>query len=454
MAPEGTSTSITHPSGTADGLDAPFAPSPAIYGGGVLGLLLVLAAGGAALLGPRRPAFAPPTRPAGDARAIPGPAVGEGAHAGAGSADVPAEPPPPRPSTPPTVDPAVEQVTVPGAAPRSSGPAVAPNRFDRTGADASVLLDDTLQPEPLTPPEPVGLVARLRQALGRSREALQGRFDALFGKPIDEALFEELEETLLLADVGVQTAGRITDKLREMARSGEADADALRDALRAEMATILRSVDPAFSHPRPESPLVILVVGVNGSGKTTTIGKLAARFAESGHEVLLAAADTYRAAAVEQLKVWSDRTGADFISHAEGADPGAVVYDALEAAKARSRDVVIIDTAGRLQTRKPLMEQLSKLQRVIRKHVPDGPHETLLVLDGTMGQNGLSQAKLFNEATPLSGVVVTKLDGTAKGGMVLTIAAELGLPVKFIGIGEGVEDLRPFEPDAFVEALA
>jgi fused signal recognition particle receptor len=354
----------------------------------------------------------------------------------------------------PSVDPSVELATVPGAAPRSSGPVVSPNRFDRTGSETNVLLDDTLQPEPLTPPEPLGLVARLRQALGRSREALQGRFDALFGKPIDDALFEELEETLLLADVGVQTAGRITEKLRQMARSGDADADALRDALRAEMAAILRAVDPAFAGPRSESPLVILVVGVNGSGKTTTIGKLAARFAADGHDVLLAAADTYRAAAVDQLKVWAERTGSDFVSHDEGADPGAVVFDALEAAKARNRDVVIIDTAGRLQTRKPLMEQLSKLQRVIRKHVPDGPHETLLVLDGTMGQNGLSQARLFDEATPLSGVVVTKLDGTAKGGMVLTIAAELGLPVKFIGIGEGVEDLRPFEADAFVEALA
>ncbi|MEZ4321346.1 MAG: signal recognition particle-docking protein FtsY [Myxococcota bacterium] len=388
---------------------------------------------GAAVVAPRSVApVAPAARAPASRRAIAPADMGDAAHTDASEAT-------------PTA-PAPEEDTVPGAAPRSSGPQLVSNR-----SDASVLLDDTLQPDA---PEPMGIVARLRQALGRSREALQGRFDALFGKPIDDALFDELEETLLLADVGVQTAGRITDKLRALASRGGADADALREALRAEMSAILSGVDARFASPPKSEPLVILVVGVNGSGKTTTIGKLAARFTSSGHKVLLAAADTYRAAAVNQLKVWSERTGADFVSHDEGADPGAVVYDALEAARARGRNVVIIDTAGRLQTRKPLMEQLSKLVRVIQKHVPEGPHETLLVLDGTMGQNGLSQAKLFNEATPLSGVVVTKLDGTAKGGMVLTIAAELGLPVKFIGIGEGVEDLRPFEPSAFVEALA
>ncbi|MCB9677853.1 MAG: signal recognition particle-docking protein FtsY [Alphaproteobacteria bacterium] len=389
------------------------------YAFGALGVALLVGAAGVWLLGPKR-AIAP--RPA--------------VH----------EPAPRIEAATPSGAPPIEEDTVPGAAPRSSGPDLVKHRV------GTAPLDGTLQPD-VEPVAPVGLVARLRQALGRSREALQGRFDALFGKPIDEALFQELEDTLLLADVGVQTAGRITDKLRALARSGT-DADGLREALRSEMAAILHAVDNRFASPVADQPLVVLVVGVNGSGKTTTIGKLASRFAREGHAVLLAAADTYRAAAVDQLKVWAERSGADFVSHDEGADPGAVVYDALEAAKARGRDVVIIDTAGRLQTRKPLMEQLSKLRRVIQKHIPDGPHETLLVLDGTMGQNGLSQAKLFNEATPLSGVVVTKLDGTAKGGMVLTIAAELGLPVKFIGIGEGVDDLRPFEPAAFVEALA
>jgi fused signal recognition particle receptor len=304
--------------------------------------------------------------------------------------------------------------------------------------------------EPVAPPS--GMTGRLREALGRSREALQGRFDALFGGTVDESTFDELEETLLMADVGIETATRLTDGLRAIARDND-DPDHLREALRGSIREVLHGVDPTFADLRDGEPLVILVVGVNGSGKTTTIGKLASRYIADGQSVLLAAADTYRAAATDQLKVWAERTGADFVAHDEGADPGAVVYDALAAAIARGRDVVIVDTAGRLQTRKPLMEQLSKLRRVIGKQVASGPHETLLVLDGTMGQNGLSQAKNFHEATPLTGVVVTKLDGTAKGGMILTIAAELGLPVKFIGIGEAVDDLRPFEPDAFVDAL-
>ncbi|MCB9671308.1 MAG: signal recognition particle-docking protein FtsY [Alphaproteobacteria bacterium] len=310
------------------------------------------------------------------------------------------------------------------------------------------------RPTPVEVPQrPSGLVGRLREALGRSREALQGRFDALFGKPIDEGTFDELEETLLLADVGIETATKLTDSLRTAAKEND-DPAFLRGRLKDGIRELLTSVAAPLATKPADEPLVLLVVGVNGSGKTTTIGKLASRFAAEGHSVLLAAADTYRAAAVDQLKVWSERAGADFVAHAEGADPGAVVYDALEAARARGRDVVIVDTAGRLQTMKPLMEQLSKLRRVIGKQVPSGPHETLLVLDGTMGQNGLSQARQFNEATPLTGVVVTKLDGTAKGGMILTIASELALPVKLIGIGEGVEDLRTFDPDAFVEALA
>jgi len=418
--PEGTTTTVVEQSPNVD------YPTVPLYGG-ALGVLLVAAAASVALLGPKRPGIqSAPHR----SRLAP-----------------PAEQAPP----------AVEEDTVPGAAPRRTGPSTPPMRpVGRSLVDDSLAPYQSLDPVPegVEPAPSLGLVTRLRQAMSRSREALQGRFDALFGKPIDEALFEELEETLLLADVGIVTATRITDRLRALSKAEDADSAILRQALRTEMASILDGVDPAFAAVRSDQPLVILVVGVNGSGKTTTIGKLAARFAADGHRVLLAAADTYRAAAVEQLKVWADRTAADFVSHDEGSDPGAVVYDALVAAKARDRNVVIIDTAGRLQTRKPLMEQLSKLCRVIQKHVPDGPHETLLVLDGTMGQNGLSQAKLFNEATPLSGVVVTKLDGTAKGGMVITIASELGLPVKFIGIGEGVDDLRPFESAAFVEALA
>jgi fused signal recognition particle receptor len=205
--------------------------------------------------------------------------------------------------------------------------------------------------------------------------------------------------------------------------------------------------------PDGRRPFVVLVVGVNGSGKTTTIGKLAARFGREGHKVLLAAGDTFRAAAADQLAIWAERAGADIVRHDEGADPGAVVFDALTAAKARGADVVIIDTAGRLQTKKPLMEQLGKVRRVIDKVVPGAPHETLLVVDGTTGQNAVSQAHAFHAATPLTGVVVTKLDGTAKGGVVLAIGAELGLPVRLVGIGEKVEDLRDFDASAFVDAL-
>jgi fused signal recognition particle receptor len=198
---------------------------------------------------------------------------------------------------------------------------------------------------------------------------------------------------------------------------------------------------------------VFLVVGVNGSGKTTTIGKLASRLVGEGHKVLLAAADTYRAAAADQLGIWAQRAGADLVRHDEGADPGAVTYDAMQAAVARKVDVVLVDTAGRLQTRKPLMDQLAKIRRVIQKVVPDGPHGTLLVIDGTMGQNAMSQARQFNDVTPLTGVAVTKLDGTAKGGVLLAVADEMKLPIQLIGVGEQVADLRDFEPEAFVDAV-
>ena len=319
-------------------------------------------------------------------------------------------------------------------------------------ADEPVSIEAARDPAPPTDGAPTGLASRLRAALGRSRGALQGRFDTLFGRSsVDEELFEELEETLLAADAGLPTTERILAPLRERAKAGEDDPAVLREALRTDIRGMLQAVHQPLS-PR-DGLWVVLVVGVNGSGKTTTIGKLAARLVGQGRKVILAAGDTYRAAAAEQLEVWAERAGADIVRHQEGADPGAVVFDALEAAQARGHDVVLIDTAGRLQTRKPLMDQLAKMRRVIRKHVPDGPHETLLVIDGTMGQNAMSQAKLFHEATPLTGVAVTKLDGTAKGGMVLAIASDLQVPVKLIGIGEQVDDLRDFEPSAFVEAL-
>jgi fused signal recognition particle receptor len=296
-----------------------------------------------------------------------------------------------------------------------------------------------------------GLVARLRGALARSREALQGRFDVLFAQPVDEDLLEELHDTLLLADVGVVTADKLVDGLRASAKKG-VDGAALREELQQGMRDILTDVHrPLVPQGKP---WVVLVVGVNGSGKTTTIGKLATRLRAEGKKVLLAAGDTYRAAAADQLQTWAERAGVELVRKDEGSDPGAVVYEAMDRAVAQGFDALIIDTAGRLQTTKPLMAELEKLRRVIGKHLDDAPHETLLVLDGTMGQNGLSQAKLFHEATPLTGVAITKLDGTAKGGMVLTIADELAVPVKLIGIGEGLEDLRDFEPEAFVEALA
>lgn len=290
-------------------------------------------------------------------------------------------------------------------------------------------------------------------ALGRTRASMRDRFDQLFTRPVDEAMLDELETTLLSADVGVATTARMLEHLRAAVKGGERDAGRLRDVLRQELSKVLQVGDHRLVVGETK-PWVILVVGVNGSGKTTTIGKLAAQLQKDGKRVLMAAGDTFRAAAIEQLTVWSERAGCDIVATQEGADPGAVVFDALQKAVAKGYDVVIIDTAGRLQTKKPLMDQLGKLRRVVDKIVPGGPHETLLVIDGTTGQNAMSQARLFHEATPLTGIVVTKLDGTAKGGMILALAAELGLPVKLVGIGEKVEDLRPFDPAAFVEALA
>ncbi|MEQ1571008.1 MAG: signal recognition particle-docking protein FtsY [Myxococcota bacterium] len=295
------------------------------------------------------------------------------------------------------------------------------------------------------------LFARLQGALARSREALRSGLDRVFGRAVDAAALESLEEALLRADVGVATTETLLRTVRTAA-AADSDPARLRGVLQDEMKRMLGAVH------RPlrvgDGLWVLLVVGVNGSGKTTTIGKLAARFKGEGRKVLLAAGDTFRAAAEQQLGVWAERAGVDIVSLDEGADPAAVAFTALDRARKEGHDVVIVDTAGRLQTRKPLMEQLGKIRRVLDKACPGAPHETLLVLDGTMGQNALSQARLFHDATPLSGVVVTKLDGTAKGGMVFAIATELALPVKLIGLGEKVGDLTDFDPAAFVDALA
>ncbi len=315
-----------------------------------------------------------------------------------------------------------------------------------------------VEPEPQQPEQPPtapSLLMRLSEGLARTREALGGRLQRVFSRgAIDDALFEELEDALILADVGVGAAGRLVASLRaDVKREGLTEPEALRARLGAHITAMLTDDRATIAEQPAEGPLVILVVGVNGGGKTTTIGKLAARYTAAGKKVLLGAGDTFRAGAIEQLRIWAERAGADIVAHAEGADPAAVLYDSLEAAKARGSDVVICDTAGRLQSRKPLMDQLGKVTRVIGKAVPGAPHEVLLVLDATIGQNALSQARVFGEVVGVTGIVLTKLDGTAKGGVVVAVRAETGVPVKFVGVGEQVDDLRPFDAEGFARAL-
>jgi fused signal recognition particle receptor len=286
-------------------------------------------------------------------------------------------------------------------------------------------------------------LGRLRGSLGRTRSAIRlpiGRFD-----PRDDESWEALEEALITADVGMAATDELVERLRK-----RRDVEDLGGALAEEIAALLGAPGTLSVN---EHPSVVLVVGVNGTGKTTTVGKLAHRLSEHGRSVLVAAADTFRAAADEQLEIWSQRAGADFVSSRKGGDPAAVAYDALEAAVSRGRDVVLVDTAGRLHTESNLMDELRKIRRVISSRLDGAPHETLLVLDATTGQNGLQQARLFGEAVDVTGVALTKLDGTAKGGIVLSIAVELGLPVKLVGVGEGLDDLQPFDPAEFAEAL-
>lgn len=302
------------------------------------------------------------------------------------------------------------------------------------------------------PPAPTpGLAGRFFTGFAKSREALARRLAGLAGGQMDDAAYEALEEALIGADVGVRSAMALTAALRERAPD-DASADQLRALLRDELRRRLGAAQP-LAPLREDGPLAILVVGVNGSGKTTTIGKLTARYVKAGHTVLLAAGDTFRAGAIEQLKVWGERSKVAVIAGQEGGDPAAVTFDALQAARARGVDVVICDTAGRLQAQKPLMDELGKVVRVMDKALPGAPHEVLLVLDGTIGQNALSQARIFKEVVGVTGVALTKLDGTARGGVVVAVGDELGLPVKLVGLGEGIDDLRDFDPDAFVEAL-
>jgi fused signal recognition particle receptor len=299
-----------------------------------------------------------------------------------------------------------------------------------------------------------GVLRRLRESLSKSRRALAEEISASVFDRIDEDTWERLEEALILADVGVPTTAQVVERLEREVTAGEvaADGTAVRERLIDLLAEVASSGERRID--LSGDPAVVMVVGVNGTGKTTTIGKIAWHLArELDLSVLLAAADTYRAAAGEQLAEWAERAGADIVRSASGGDPGAVAYDAIEAARARDADVVIADTAGRLHTQANLMDELAKVRRVIAKQLPAAPHETLITIDATTGQNGLRQAKVFAESVNVSGVVLTKLDGTAKGGITLAIANELEIPVKLIGVGERLEDLRPFDPEQFARAL-
>ena len=298
----------------------------------------------------------------------------------------------------------------------------------------------------------MGFFDKLKQGLAKTRKGLIDKVESIFsGRKIDFETLEELEEALLTADLGVKATTEIIESLKEKTKKGEVkDLSRIKEYLKSEMSAMLGEAQPLRIDRKP---FAIMAVGVNGVGKTTTIGKLSARFISEGKSVILAAADTFRAAAIEQLEIWSKRTGAQLVRHQSGSDPAAVAFDAIEAAKARNIDVVIIDTAGRLHTKSPLMEELKKVKRVIEKGLESAPHEVLLVVDATTGQNALRQAEMFNNAIGVTGIALTKLDGTAKGGIIFAIRKEIGIPVRFIGIGEGMDDLRDFEPEEFVKAL-
>lgn len=303
---------------------------------------------------------------------------------------------------------------------------------------------------------PTGLFGRLRAGLARTRENLSNALGDLLSsrRQIDDELLEDLETLLLTADVGVDATRRIIDDLTNRVQRKElADPEALGTALRKQLADILHGTDAPAAVPTGGRPLVILMIGINGAGKTTTIGKLARRIQDSGQSVMLAAGDTFRAAAVEQLQSWGKRNDIPVIAQANGADAASVIYDALEAATARQIDVLIADTAGRLHTKSNLMDELAKISRVIKKIDPEAPHEIMLVVDAGTGQNALNQAVQFHDTVGLTGITLTKLDGTAKGGIIFAIADRLGVPIRFIGIGESIEDLRPFDADEFVQAL-
>ena len=299
-----------------------------------------------------------------------------------------------------------------------------------------------------------GWLSRLKAGLSKTRNNLMGQIENLLrvGRKIDEELLEEIEEILIQADVGIDTTLLLMDNVRERVKSrGLSDSAVLGEIIKQEILNILGDDKPLDIDAA--SPYTILVLGVNGAGKTTTIGKLAHRFKSAGKHVLIAAGDTFRAAAADQLSIWSDRANVDLIRGSDGSDPASVIFDAVQAAKSRHADVLIADTAGRLHTKRPLMDELSKIGRVMARDLPGAPHEVLLVIDGTAGQNAIIQAKVFNQAVPVTGVAVTKLDGTAKGGIVIAVKGEIGAPVKLIGIGEKLDDLQDFSATEFVDAL-
>lgn len=301
--------------------------------------------------------------------------------------------------------------------------------------------------------EKKGFFKRLKEGLSKTRNSIVDSFSSVFGAShIDDDFYEELEETFIMADMGYETTEKVIENLKERVKEARIKEPAACKELIINIIRDQMMVDEsAYDFEKKKS--VILVIGVNGVGKTTTIGKLAAQYKKGGKKVLIAAADTFRAAAIDQLKTWADRAGVEMISHNEGADPAAVVYDAVSAAKARNTDILLIDTAGRLHNKKNLMDELAKMRRIISRDYPDANVESLIVLDGTTGQNALEQARQFSNVTEIDGIVITKLDGTAKGGIAIAIQAELNVPVKFIGIGEKIDDLQRFDPSAYVEAL-
>lgn len=301
----------------------------------------------------------------------------------------------------------------------------------------------------------MGFFDRLKTGLTKTREKFTEKIEKLVigYADIDDAFLDELEETLIMADVGIDTTEKLMAAVKKGIKQKEISTPKdLKPFLSKKISEMLGEFN-ATTKLAESGPTVLLVVGVNGAGKTTTIGKLAAYYKEQGKSVILGAADTFRAAAIDQLKVWADRAKAQFIQHEEGSDPAAVAFDAVKAAKARKADILIIDTAGRLQTKSNLMEELKKIHRVIGRELPNAPHETLLALDATTGQNAISQAKLFTEASPVTGIILTKLDGTGKGGVVIGLSAEMKIPIKWIGVGEKVDDLRPFVAKDFANAL-